>query len=105
MPEKDPNVQSDFMIEKIKERPINKGKLVRRMLLTAAMAVIFGLVACFTFLALEPVLNKWMNPEEELPKVYFPEETEEMSPEEMLLESIYFSKPKEITLLKMGTFD
>ena len=88
MPEKDPNVQSDFMIEKIKERPINKGKLVRRMLLTAAMAVIFGLVACFTFLALEPVLNKWMNPEEELPKVYFPEETEEMSPEEMLLESI-----------------
>jgi len=84
MPEKEPNVQSDFMIEKIKERPINKGKLVRRMLFTAAMAVVFGLVACFTFLALEPGLKKWMNPEEELPKVYFPEETEEMSPEEML---------------------
>ena len=40
MSEKEPNVQSDFMIEKIKERPINKGKLVKRMLLTAAMAVI-----------------------------------------------------------------
>ena len=25
--------------------------------------------------------------------------------EEMLLESIYFSRPKEITVLKMGTFD
>ena len=88
MSEKDPNVQSDFMIEKIKERPVNKGKLVRRMLLTAAMAVIFGLVACFTFLALEPVLNGWMNPEKDLPKIYFPEETEEMLPEEMLLENI-----------------
>ena len=88
MSEKDPNVQSDFMIEKIKERPVNKGKLVRRMLLTAAMAVIFGLVACFTFLALEPILNGWMNPEKDLPKIYFPEETEEMLPEEMLLENI-----------------
>ena len=88
MSEKDPNVQSDFMIEKIKDRPINKAKLVRRMLITAAMAVIFGLVACFTFLGLEPILNRWMNPEEELPKVYFPEETEEMLPEEMLLENI-----------------
>lgn len=88
MPEKEPNVQSDFMIEKIKERPVNKGKLMRRMLMTAAMAVIFGLVACFTFLALEPVLNKWMNPEEERPKIYFPEETEEMNPEDMLSESI-----------------
>lgn len=87
MSEKEPSVQNDFMIEKIKERPINKGKLVRRMLLTAAMAVIFGLVACFTFLSLEPVLSKLMNPEKELPKVYFPEETEEMSPEEMLLET------------------
>ena len=87
MAEKDPNAQSDFMIEKIKERPINKGKLVRRMLFTAAMAVLFGLVACVIFLSLEPVLSRWMNPEKELPKIYFPEETEEMSPEEMLIES------------------
>lgn len=87
MSEKEPNVQSDFMIEKIKERPVNRGKLVKRMLLTATMAVLFGLIACFTFLALEPILNNFMNPPEELPKVYFPEETEEMSPEEMLLES------------------
>lgn len=87
MAEKDPNAQSDFMIEKIKERPINKGKLVRRMLFTAAMAVLFGLVACVIFLSLEPILSRWMNPEKELPKIYFPEETEEMSPEEMLIES------------------
>lgn len=88
MSEKEPNLRNDFMIEKIKERPVNKKKLVKRMLFTAAMAVIFGLVACFTFLVLEPRLKKWMNPEEELPKIYFPEETEEMSPEEMLSGSL-----------------
>ncbi|MBP5281936.1 MAG: serine protease [Lachnospiraceae bacterium] len=95
MPEKEPNIQNEFMIEKIKERPVNKGKIVRRVLFTAAMAVVFGLVACFTFLALEPVLSRWMNPEEELPKIYFPEETEEMSPEDMLSENIYESSSAE----------
>lgn len=88
MPDKEPNVQSDFMIEKIKERPVNKKKLILHLLSTAAAAVLFGLVACFTFLALEPVLSKWMNPEEEPPKIYFPEETEEMLPEDMLSENI-----------------
>lgn len=88
MPEKEPNSQSEFMIEKIKERPINKKKLIFRTLITVVLAVIFGLVACFTFLSLEPVLNNWMNPKEELPKIYFPEEQEEMSPEDMLSENI-----------------
>lgn len=88
MPEKEPNSQSDFMIEKIKERPINKRKLFFRTLITVVMAIIFGLVACFTFLALEPILNNWMNPKEELPMIYFPEEQEEMSPEDMLTENI-----------------
>lgn len=88
MPDKEPNSQSDFMIEKIKERPINKKKLFFRTLITVVMAVIFGLVACFTFLALEPILNNWMNPKEELPMIYFPEEQEEMSPEDMLSENV-----------------
>lgn len=89
MPEKESNLpQSDFMIEKIKERPISRRKLLRRTLITVAMAVIFGLVACFTFFALEPVLSNWMNPKETLPPVYFPEEKEEMSPEEMMSDNI-----------------
>ena len=36
---------TDFMKETIKQRPINRRKLVRRTLLTAAMAVVFGMVA------------------------------------------------------------
>ena len=76
---------SDFVIEKIKERPINKKKLLRRTLITASMAVMFGLIACFTFLIIEPVVSNWLYPQDELPKVVdFPEDEEEMVPGEML---------------------
>ena len=80
------NIESDFMIEKIKERPINKKKLLRRTLTTASMAVIFGLIACLTFLLLEPIISNWLHPEEPPKEVEFPEETEEILPEDMLVE-------------------
>jgi len=84
-PEK--NQDSDFMSERIKERPVNKKKLLRRTIITASMAVIFGLIACFTFLVLEPVFTNWLYPEEEpemieLPDI--PDITDEMLPEDML---------------------
>ena len=88
MPESQQNNQSDFMIEKIKERPVNKKKLLRRTVITAAMAVIFGLIACFTFLILEPVISNFLYPEEEPQIVVFPEDQEEMSPEEMLADNM-----------------
>ena len=80
--------EKNFMIEKIKERPVNKKKLLRRTLITASMAVIFGLVACFTFLVLEPVISNWLYPEEEPQVVVFPEDQDEMSPEQMLAENM-----------------
>ncbi|MGN0432570.1 MAG: S1C family serine protease [Lachnospiraceae bacterium] len=86
MPQTEPDKQSDFMIEKIKNRPVNKKKLLRRTMITALMAVIFGLIACLTFLVLEPVFSNWLYPEEEPQPVIFPEEAEEMSPEDMLVE-------------------
>lgn len=81
-------VQSDFLRETIKQKPVNKKKLLRRTLITVAMAVVFGLVACFTFLVLEPVISNRLYPEEEAKEVQFPEETatEEMKPEDMLVE-------------------
>lgn len=82
------NNQSDFMIEKIKERPVNRKRLVRRTVTTAAMAVIFGLIACVTFLVLEPVISNWLYPEEEPAPVVFPEDQQEMTPEEMLAENL-----------------
>ncbi len=86
MPENGQEKQSDFMIEKIKERPFNKKKLLRRTVITVSMAVIFGLVACLTFLVLEPVFSNWLYPEEEPPMVIFPEESDEVAPEDMLVE-------------------
>lgn len=82
------NEQSGFIIEKIKERPVNKKKLVRRTIITASMAVIFGLIACFTFLVLEPVISNLLHPEEKAQIVVFPEDQQEMSPEEMLADNM-----------------
>lgn len=91
MPEDREQNQDKFMIEKIKQRPINRRRLIRRTLITASMAVIFGLIACFTFLILEPVISNRLYPEEEPEAIIFPEEQEEMLPEEMLEEYIQTS--------------
>ncbi len=82
-----PSVQPEFMREKIKQKPVNKKKLLRRTVITAVMAVVFGLVACVTFLILEPMISNRLYPEEEPAEIEFPEETltEEMKPEDMLV--------------------
>lgn len=76
----------DFMKEQIKERPLNKKKLLRRTVLTASMAVVFGLVACLTVLVLEPVFSNWLYPEEPAENIVIPPEAEEILPEDMVLE-------------------
>lgn len=83
-----PETASDFefLQERIKEHPINKKKLLRKTIITASMAVLFGLLACLSFLLLEPVLNNWLYPEEEPEIVTFPQEQDEMRPEDMLTE-------------------
>lgn len=97
MPENNRNQQNDFMIEKIKERPVNKKKLFWRTMTTAAMAVVFGLIACVTFLLLEPVISNWLYPEEEPAPVIFPEDQEEINPEDMLVDPIDSPSPGEET--------
>ncbi|MBO5242599.1 MAG: serine protease [Lachnospiraceae bacterium] len=76
---------SSFVSETIKEKPINKKKLLRRTMTTVGLAIIFGLIACLTFFLMEPVINGIVNPTE-ITKVSFPEETEELKPEELLTE-------------------
>lgn len=84
----------EFMKEKIKERPINRKKLIRKTIITASMAVVFGLIACVTFLLLEPVLSNWLYPEEEPKPVTFPEVVEEMLPEDMLQKDPQITVPE-----------
>lgn len=82
------NQDIEFIKEKVKERPLNRKKLLKRTILTASMAVIFGLIACLTFLVLEPVFTNLLYPEEEPQQVELKEENinEEMRPEDMILE-------------------
>lgn len=75
----------EFMTEKVKERPINKRKLIQRTLTTVSMAVIFGLIACVTFSALEPVISNWLHPQEKIEKIEIPLVTEEILPEDMMV--------------------
>lgn len=93
-PKQNNNMESGFLTEKIKIKPINKKKLVRRIFTTASMAVIFGLIACVTFLVLEPVISNWLYPEEKPQHVTFPEDQEEMDPEDMLAENLPEESPE-----------
>ena len=75
----------EMIKERMKERPINRKKLMRRTVITVSMAVIFGVFACFTFLVLEPVLSNFLYPEPEPEEIVLPEEMEEILPEDMLI--------------------
>lgn len=92
------SVQPEFMREKIKQKPVNKRKLLRRTVITVVMAVVFGMVACVTFLILEPVISNRLYPEEEPQEVVFPEETvmEEMNPEDMLVNDEVEEEPEPV---------
>ena len=75
----------EFMTERVKERPLNKRKLLRKTIITVTMAVIFGLIACVTFLVLEPVFSNWLYPGEEIEMIEIPQDTDEVLPEDMLV--------------------
>lgn len=76
---------TEIISEKIKQRPINRKKLLRRTLITVSLAIIFGIVACFTFLLLQPVFSNKLYPEKEPDVVTLPQELpgDELTPEEM----------------------
>lgn len=67
-----------FIKETRKEKPINRKRLLRHMIETMILAVIFGSVACLTFVVLKPRLEQYFSPEEP-PQVSFvePEPTKE----------------------------
>jgi len=94
-PAASPKTETDFLKEKIKERPVNKRKLLKRTLITAGLAVVFGLVACVTFSLLEPIISNTINPEETAETVTFPEETQEVNPKDMAVDDKQLQIKKE----------
>ena len=91
---------TDFISEKIKQRPINRKKLLRRTIITVSLAVIFGMVACLTFLILQPVFTDTLYPEKEPEKISFPEENpnEELTPEEMFVDDNQIAASEALSL-------
>lgn len=79
-------VNTDFMKEQIKQRPVSRRRLLRRTLTTGLLGILFGAIACFAFLFLEPYLSNMLYPPAQTVPITFPEETaeEEMSPQEMI---------------------
>lgn len=90
-----------FINEKIKEKPLNKKRLLIHMGYIAGMAVVFGVVASLIFAFLEPKFSQMMYPQQE-PVVTIPkddvvetettedsdtEETEVVEPEEPVVQA------------------
>ncbi len=72
--------------ETIRKRPLNRQKLFRRTVTTMVMAVIFGAIACITFIYLEPIISDRISPEEEIKRVEFPDAEDEVAPDDLLTE-------------------
>lgn len=64
MPEKKDD-EFAFIKEKIKDKPLNKRRLLQHAAITVVFAVIFGLIACFVITVMQPVMEEWMHPKEE----------------------------------------
>lgn len=62
MGEQNNNQEFSFIKEKIKNKPINKRQLLYRILWLAFGGVLFGLMACVTFVAAKPKLELLMKP-------------------------------------------
>ncbi len=76
----------DFIKEKIKDKPINKRRLLIRAGYNLLYAIMFGAVACFVFVFLKPYIEDWLYPEKgstiSIPKDVLPQEEEPDKKEE-----------------------
>lgn len=67
-----------FINEKIKDKPINRRRLMLRAGYNLLCAVVFGAAACFVFVLLKPYMEDWLYPEKgsaiTIPKDELPQE-------------------------------
>ena len=72
----------EFITETIKKKPINKRRIVSKVILTIILAVLFGVISCVTFVYLYPVVNEKVHPIDETKPVKFENADEEKEGEE-----------------------
>lgn len=75
------NQEFAFIKEKIKEKPINKKRLLVRAGFNLFCAVMFGAVACFVFVFLKPHMEEWLQPPQDSTITIPPDEAEEEEPQ------------------------
>lgn len=59
------NEGKHFIKEKIKDKPLNKKKIVHKGIATIGYAVLFGFVSCLVFCVLRPIMEPWFAPEQD----------------------------------------
>lgn len=80
------NEKEGVIIEVTKAKRAVKNRFLKHTLNIAVFAVVFGIIACFTFLILQPLASSWLNPSnEETEVITLPAEDDEILPEDMLL--------------------
>ena len=57
-------VEFDFIKEKIKEKPLNKKRLVKKGVFTIVFAILFGIVASLVFVMMQPIWEGELYPKE-----------------------------------------
>lgn len=73
-----------FIKEKIKEKPVDKKRLIKQGAYTIGFAILFGVVACFVFTFMHPIMEDWLHPKKD-PTITFP--GDEWSTEQELTET------------------
>ena len=51
------NEEFSFIEEKIKNKPVNKRRIMMQLIKTAGLAVVFGVIVCFVFCMLQLVMS------------------------------------------------
>ena len=94
------NKNFEFLKEIRKDRPINKKRLLFKIIFTAGLAVIFGVVSCITFFALKPHVDPWLNPVE-LEPVTIPQDQKEEDEPDQEPEPVAEPEPEQIIVEKV----
>ena len=70
----------EFISEKIKEKPVNKKKLVYHVCFVVLLAVLFGIVASVTFVLCQSKMDDLLHPKED-PTITIPKDEPEQETE------------------------
>lgn len=66
--------EQTFIKEKIKDKPLNKKKLLQKGIATIGYGILFGFVSCLVFCGLKPAMEAWFEPKDD-PHIEIPKDT------------------------------